>query len=155
VAEVVGAERHLVAVLGGAPPRDRHHAGVVDEQVERPVLREHRVRGLLHGGEEREVHAHDVHLGARDRRLDPRRRLLDPPLVARGQEHAGTGARQRERRLVPDAAVRARHERGPALLRGNVHRRAHSIAAGGRTAAQVRAASRIMYSDAGRKPRRS
>ena len=37
VAEVVGAELELVAVLGLAVLRRRHHAGVVDQQVERAL----------------------------------------------------------------------------------------------------------------------
>ena len=50
VAEVVGAELELVAVLGLAVLRRRHHPGVVDQQVERALepVRE-RVHGRLRG----------------------------------------------------------------------------------------------------------
>jgi hypothetical protein len=63
VAEVVDAELGLEAV-GGAPLRHRHHAGVVDQQVDRRVRGEDGIGGTLDRSQVAEIQLDDLDRGA-------------------------------------------------------------------------------------------
>jgi hypothetical protein len=111
VAEVVGADLHLEAV-GGARLGDRHHAGVVDQDVEVAV---EPVGELVHRAEVGEVEPPD--LGQARNRLRGGRAAR---LVAHREHDMSARPAQRARGGEPDAAVGAGDDDGPAALTGKV-----------------------------------
>ena len=96
VPEMVGAQLHLEPV-DGPPLGDRHHPGVVDEDIEVAVP----LRGEgAHGREVGEVEPEDL-----GRPGDRRRRGLAALLVAHGEHDVGAHPRQLPCGDEPDAAV--------------------------------------------------
>ncbi len=104
MAQIIGAELHLETVLRLLPLRQRHHAGIVDEEVELLIAGGKAPGEIGHGGETCEI---EMLVG--DQRIGkPVANALDRPqalcVVAPGEYDDGTGARQRQRRLVAEAA---------------------------------------------------
>src|SRR5206468_2643003 len=91
VPEVVGPERYLEAVRSLSPGRERHGAGVVDEQVEGFVLPFEPLSKPTHGGEASEVERADLDLGVRHGRLDGSARSGAILGVADGEDDSGAG----------------------------------------------------------------
>ena len=119
VPEVVDAELHLEAVDGLALG-DAHHAGVVDEDVDRLVAGEDPPGGLAHRCQRAEIELDDLQGCARRAAADVRlglRRLL---LVAGRYHYLGARRRQRTRGLEPEAAVGAGDDRRAARQVWNV-----------------------------------
>ena len=92
VAEMVGRELELPAVWRQLERGQRHHAGVVDEDVERsgPGVREGGDRGRIG-----EVQRSDVNRVVAGRLADLDRGALAGVGVADGQRDRGAGARER------------------------------------------------------------
>jgi hypothetical protein len=111
VAEVVGADLHLEAV-GGARLRDRHHAGVVDQDVDVAL---EAVGERVHRAEVGEVEPPDL-----GRARDRLRRGRAARLVAHREHDMSAGMAQLARGGEPDAAVGAGDDDGPAALAGKV-----------------------------------
>ena len=106
VPEVVGGELHLPALGRVLERGERHHAGVVDEQVQRaaPVRHERGHRGLVD-----EVEAADAHGAA----LDRRRGAPSRGGVAHRERDLGAGPGEHAGRLDPDARRAAGDDRAP------------------------------------------
>ena len=119
MAEVIGSELELEAVLGLAP-RWSHHTGVVDQHVERAGARRHRRGRSRDRTEVGEVEIDDLEARVRMGGGDLGAGLRRLRGVAAGHQHSRAGAGQRLRRLQSEAAVRAGDEERPAGLVGNV-----------------------------------
>jgi hypothetical protein len=104
MAQVVDAKLHLEAVAG-RPLGHRHQPGVVDEQVDGGVGRQHAVGRAAHRRQVGKIQLDDLQGGLRVLREDLAlgRRCLG--LVAGRHHHVRTGAGQRLRRLQPEATV--------------------------------------------------
>jgi hypothetical protein len=117
VAEVVGAELKLEAV-GRPASRRRHHAGVIDQQVEPVVGRSVTLGEAAHRLQAREVELLELHLSVRDRGADLLDRGVSLVEVATGHHHGRPGACQLPRRHEPESAVGASDDRvAPGLVR--------------------------------------
>ena len=101
VAEVVGRELQLDALRRALQGRQRHHPGVVDEDVERAVP--------LEAGERGEVEAADV------RAAEVGRDALAGGGVADGERDVGAGALERAGGLDPDPGGAAGDDRALAV----------------------------------------
>ena len=121
VAEVVGAELHLEPV-GGARERARHHAGVVDEQVDARVALDQLGGGLAHAGQRGQVEHERLHGGGGDmigKRGDGVGHL---GLVAGGEDDVGAVRRQRPGRLQAEpAGGTGDHRDGPGQVDAGEH----------------------------------
>ena len=78
--------------------RRHHHPGVVDQDVDAPVIGGHAGRELAHRGEAGEVERAHVEVSVGDRRGDQGARRLAPLRIAYGEHDAGPGAGQFARR---------------------------------------------------------
>ena len=119
VAEVVRADVHLEPVLRLAP-RQRHHARVVHEDVDRAGVASGEVANR---GQVGEVQLLDRELGVGRRRADAVGRFGAPAGVAHSERHVGAAASELLRDLKPEAAVGAGHDSAPAGQVRNVLRR--------------------------------
>lgn len=109
------------------PHRRRHHAGIVQQQVDRLAVCQHRVGELPHAGEVRQIHPPHLDVGMRMLGADLPHRLLTLGDGAHRQDDAGPCARELPRRLLPSAAVRARHDRALTPLIRNLIGHTHSL----------------------------
>ena len=108
VAEVIRGELHLDAARGELELGQRHHAGVVDEQVQRPVP------AAGERGDRRqigEVEPADMDVRVAGRRGDVGRGPVARAGVAHGERDVRSRAGERARRLDPDARRAARDDR--------------------------------------------
>ena len=111
VAEVVGRELHLPALFSPLEVGQSHHAGVIDEQVERPApVRDEGGDGGLVG----EVESLDVNGGVAGGSGDVGGDPVAGVGVAHGERDFGARAGQRTCRLDPDARRTAGDDRAPA-----------------------------------------
>ena len=85
--------------------RRRHHAGVVDQQVDRAPLRQQRRSESLHRGQRSEIELEDSHFAS-----DAAGRGRALRLVADGHQHLGAGPGQVPGELETDAVARAGDE---------------------------------------------
>src|SRR6266851_4633835 len=104
MAEIVGAELHLKAVDCRLPLRQRHHAGIVDQKIERGVSGNEARGEFGHRGEARQIERFVTDLG----------------VIAPGEHHVGTGACQRQRGFIAKAAGGAGNHSGLAVQGRNV-----------------------------------
>jgi hypothetical protein len=116
---MVDAELGLEPVDGPAFGQ-RHHAGVVDQQVDPVVPIEDGLGGGLDRGERPEVQFDDFHGRRRVRGEDLGLRGFGLVLIACGHHDVRALGGQRSGDGEPDAAVGAAHDREAALLGGNV-----------------------------------
>ena len=117
VPEVVGAELKLEAVRR-AMSRRRHHARVVDQQVEPVVGGLEALGKAAHGLQAREIELLELHLSVRHGGADLVHRFVSLVEVAAGEDHARARARELTRRDQPEPAVRPSDDRdAPALIR--------------------------------------
>ena len=108
MAEVIRAQLHLEAVLGHVTRGHGHHAGVVDEDVDRPSRGERLLRKRLDRREAGEVEVRRSHIGVGMAAVDVGDRRGTLLRVADGQHHRRAPCSEHARRLEPDAAVSAR-----------------------------------------------
>ncbi len=121
--EVVRRDLALVAVAGELALRQRHDAGVVDEDVERlPALREPRREGA-HRGERREVERLHGERRARRGLQHLGLRLFAARDVAHGEDHLGARAPELERRVETDTAIASGDDDPLAILTRHLTRR--------------------------------
>ena len=120
--EVVGAQLHLEAI-GGLTPRDRHDAGVVDEQVEALGVGLPPQPGeLIDRGEVGQVEAAYLQGSLRSAGADLLRGGLTLAGVADGQGHLRPMGREGQRRLESQPRIGPGHDGPAARLRGHVGR---------------------------------
>ena len=94
-----------VEPVGGDLARGAHHAGVVDQHVDRAERRGGRGRAA-HRRQVGEVHLELLELGGGHLGADGVAGLVEPLRVAAGQDHAGAAAGQLERGVVAEPADR-------------------------------------------------
>jgi hypothetical protein len=93
VPQMVGAELQLEAVGRALPLRRRHHPGVGDQDVDRPVLLQQGPPQCGHGRQRREIQGPQRHVGTGHRAPDPVHGGLALDRVADRQDHFRTGRR--------------------------------------------------------------
>ena len=120
MAEVVGAELPLVALGGGLPVRDGHHAGVVDQQVQALAAGQEPGGEALDAGEVGQVDLGQLRLASRRLGTEPLQRRRPAAAVPGGQQHPGALAGQLQHRLIAQARVTAGDQDRLARLVGNV-----------------------------------
>lgn len=120
MAEVVGAEGQLEAVLRGAALGDGHHTGVVDQQIQRAAALGQLPGEGRDGGQVGEVEHLGAHRGAGNGTGEPVGGGADLVGGASRQHDLGARARQLDGGDLADAAVGAGHDGEAALLAGKV-----------------------------------
>ncbi len=120
MAEMVGAKLAFVALRGGLALRDRHHAGVVDQQVQAPAAGQERRAESLDRREVGQVELGQLGVAGRRLGVNPFQRRRAPGAVTGGQQHVGTAAGQLQHGLIAQADVAAGDENCPARLVRNV-----------------------------------
>ncbi len=139
VTEVIDAELHLEPVLGLAPG-DRHHARVVDQDVDAGVAElRSRVPDRSQGGE---IEAERADLRARRRRDDVGTRLRDLVVVAPGEDRRRAPLGEHPRRFEADPGVGAGDREDPAAQVGDLVDR--PLAHGRQPVPPARGASRVL-----------
>ena len=120
VADDVGAELQLESV-GGLEPFGRvHDTGVVDEDVERAMLRELFCGGFAHGGQRGEIELHELGVDSRRVGFETCERSFAALPVTAGEDDVGAFAGELECSMVSDAAVGSRDEDSLAGERGDL-----------------------------------
>ena len=94
VPQMVCAPLQFEAVLGDLPRRRVHHAGVVDQQVDRPAFGEQLPGEVGHRLQRRQVELPGADAGTGCRGDDPRDGVVALGGVAHGQDHLRAGRRQ-------------------------------------------------------------
>jgi len=107
VTQVVAAELQLEPVGGGLPVRWRHHAGVVDQDVDRTVLADQGGAQRGDGPQRGQVEVPQGQHGLRVPLLDLRDRRLAFVTVADGHDDLGTRGGQAGRQDQSDAVAGA------------------------------------------------
>src|SRR6266487_4083664 len=120
MAEIIDAELHFKAVFCGLPLRQRHHAGIVDQEIERSVS----------GGKARGEIGHRSKLGQIERLVadfgvwklaaDSLDRISTLGVIAAGEHHCGPGACERQRGLIAEATSGTGNDGGLAAEEWNV-----------------------------------
>ncbi len=118
--EVIGAKLHFEPVGSFLTLRQRHHTGVVDQQIKPVELGAEGIRERLHRVQARQVKLHQRDLRVRHSLLKLLLRALPFGHVAAGHHDLSALFRQHARGFVADAAVRPGNDSDPACLVGNI-----------------------------------
>jgi hypothetical protein len=110
VTQVVGRELQLESIDGGLTGRRRHHARVVDEDMDRTLLAQELFREDGHRCERRQVERTNLETGSRNAVPDALRRRTPPGVVAHREHNLGARPGKARGDVEPDTVARSRHK---------------------------------------------